>query len=363
MNYLAFFILFFTMLQLLVSLSNLFWGKFRFKSQTNPEIPVSVMIPARNEEKNIGNILNDLLKQDYTNIEIMVFDDQSDDRTAGMVDEFSKKDNRIVLMKSEGLPVGWIGKNYACHTMASVAKGTYYLFLDADVRISINLIKNTVLYAEKYKTGLLSLFPKQILLSPAEWITVPVMNYILLSLLPLVFVRKSSYVSLAAANGQFMLFDSHVYNKYRPHEKFRKNMVEDIQTARYLKRNKVSIACFAGNHSVMCRMYCSFKEAVSGFSKNIVTYFGNSFLLALLFWIFTSFGFLVIIFGLSFSVFLLYIVSLLTIRIIVSYISEQNVFRNLLYFIPQQLVMGIFIYKALINKLKKQYNWKERIIS
>ena len=68
-----------------------------------------------NEEKNIGICLGSLIKQDYGNIEILVLDDNSDDDTCRIIDEWSKKDNRIKYFKGEPLSCGWKGKSYACH--------------------------------------------------------------------------------------------------------------------------------------------------------------------------------------------------------------------------------------------------------
>ncbi|MFO7656059.1 MAG: glycosyltransferase family 2 protein [Bacteroidales bacterium] len=362
MNYLAYFILSFTGLQMLISLINLLWGKFTFAAAQPPEILVSVLIPARNEEKNIGNILNDLILHDYKNIEILVFDDQSADGTAGIAEEFSAKDKRVKLIRSDKLPEGWLGKNHACHSLSEKARGDYFLFLDADVRIGSDIIKNTVSFSVKHKLGLLSLFPKQIMLTPAEWSAVPVMNYILLSLLALVFVRKSKFSSLAAANGQFMLFNAPVYKKYLPHKTFKNNAVEDIIIARYLKQKRIKIACHTSPGAVKCRMYDNFHEAVNGFSKNVFCFFGGSFFLALVFWLITSFGFVVVLLALPSRLFFIHLILLLVTRIFVSITSEQNITKNLIYMLPQQLAMGKFIFRAFSNKINNNYTWKGRNI-
>ena len=361
----GYFILSFSLLQWLIALMNLISGKFTYKSKsrTEPEKLVSVLIPARNEERTIGNILKDLLLQEYSTIEIIVFDDMSDDRTAEIVSEISLTDRRIKLMRSAGLPAGWQGKNFACHTMSDTAAGNYLLFLDADVRIARDLIRNTISYAEKHQLALFSIFPQQIMLSIGEWSTVPSMNYILLTLLPLILVRKSTFSSLAAANGQFMLFRSDTYREHMPHSIFRGNRIEDIEIARYLKRRKLKIACLAGNTSIQCRMYQNYQEAINGFSKNVIGFFGNSFILAILFWLVTTFGFLIVLFTTPILFFLVLLGLIISVRIMVSMTSGQNILRNLLFIIPQQAAIGLFILKAFINSVKKQYKWKGRNIS
>src|SRR5690606_28081384 len=138
------------------------------------------------------------------------------------------------------LPKGWLGKNNACHNLAQHAKGKYLLFLDADVRVGDSIIKNTVSFTKKHKLGLLSIFPMQIMETLGEQSTVPNMNYILLSLLPLLLVRNTNFSSLAAANGQFMHFHAEIYPQTLPHQRMKNSKVEDIKIARFYKKNSIN---------------------------------------------------------------------------------------------------------------------------
>ncbi len=363
MNYLAWFILIFTLVQFLVAAANLIFSQRFPKINQKTNQLVSVLIPARNEEKNIKNLLTGLQIQDYKNIEIVVFNDQSTDNTANIVKGFAEIDKRIKLIDSNGLPDGWLGKNHACFSLAKQANGNYILFLDADVKIGNHIIQQTILFSEKHKLGLLSIFPMQIMKTLGEETTVPIMNFILLALLPLVLVRKTNFSSLAAANGQFMLFQSDIYRNIQPHEKMKNSKVEDIEIARYYKQNKIKVACLLGNSSITCRMYSGFSEAVYGFSKNIIQFFGGSFFTAVLFWLVTGFGFIAILFSFSTYIFLLYISGIILTRIFISIVSKQSVFRNLILAVPQQIIMGIIIIQAIVNTYKKQYSWKGRNIS
>ena len=359
---LAWIIFIFTILQLLTALTNLLFERNLAESDEVSQELVSVLIPARNEEKNIDNILNDLINQDYGNIEIIVFNDQSEDNTSQIVNRFVQSDKRISLIDSTGLPEGWLGKNYACHILSGDAKGEYLLFLDADVRVGNKLINNVVEFSKKHTTGLISIFPKQIIKSFGERITVPNMNFILVSLLPLILVRKMKFPSLAAANGQFMFFRREIYDSMAPHKMMKSNRIEDISIARTFKKNSVRVTCLLGDDSISCRMYHGFSDAVNGFSKNVIAFFGNSFLLASLFWLITTFGFLFILFCLSKVIFILYVIAYLLIRIIITIASRQNLFYNLLFIIPLQVSLGIFIYKAYINKHFRKFQWKGRNI-
>lgn len=363
MIYLAWFIFVFTIVQLLVAVSNLLFYQPLPGEQPSGNPLVSVLIPARNEEKNIGHLLADLQNQEYTNIEILVFNDESTDATEQIVKTNVAANKRLKLLSSDGLPDGWLGKNHACHKLAQKASGSWLLFLDADVRLKGNIIAQTVAFAEKKKVQLLSIFPRQIMKSWGEYTTVPNMNFILLSLLPLILVRKIKFPSIAAANGQFMLFQATAYKETQPHEKLKTSKVEDIQIARYFKRNKFTVACLTGNKNISCRMYSGFTDAVQGFSKNVIMFFGQSTLLAVAFWFITTFGFIFIYLTFPLQQFWIYLVNLLLIRIFISITSRQNILKNIALLIPQQITLGMFIYKAISNRFKKQYQWKGRNIS
>jgi len=363
MIYLAYFIFAFSCIQLIVVLTN-----FMFSQKLKPLVCnynglVSILIPARNEEKNIANLLHDLQKQEYQNIEIIVFNDLSSDNTEKIVSEFAQDDIRIKLINSTGLPEGWLGKNFACHKLSENAKGKYFLFIDADVRLKNGIIFNSVALVEKHNIGLLSIFPKQRMLSLGERLTVPNMNYILLSLLPLGLVLKSKFKSLAAANGQFMLFNSVNYLETSPHKVFKNNKVEDIAIARYFKQKKIPIACLTGDDTIECRMYSGFNEAVGGFAKNVISFFGNSFIMAIIFWLITTFGFIVVFIKLNTVFFYIFFIIMLNSRIVISIISKQNILLNILLALPQQLSLGLFVYKSIFYHFKNQFIWKGRSIS
>lgn len=362
MIYIAVFIIAFSVLQLIVSLINLIVSpSVKTPHPENREL-ISVMIPARNEENNILNIISDLQHQTYKNLEIIVFDDQSTDKTAELVSHMVRYDSRIRLISSNYLPQNWLGKNYACHQMSLEAKGEYLLFIDADVRLEEYAISNSFHYFSENKINLLSVFPKQMMLSSGEKMTVPLMNYILLTLLPLFLVLKSKFPSLSAANGQFMMFDTMTYRHELPHELMKSEKVEDIKIARYYKMKSYRAACIAANDQISCRMYNSYDDALNGFSKNIIMFFGNSIVVSVLFWLVTTFGFIFVLAELPLNYFIYLILVLISTRIIVSLKSGQHIISNIIYMIPQQINLITMIIKSKKNEVQGNYEWKGRKI-
>lgn len=361
MEHLAYIVLGFTALQWVIALSNML---FRQKLASGPPSSslVSVLIPARNEAHNLPHLLNDLAAQDFERMEILVFDDQSDDDTPRITERFAEFDTRVKLIRSEGLPEGWLGKNHACHQLAKQAKGSYLLFVDADVRLGVDAVRKAVSTAERYSLGLLSIFPTQHMKSFGERVTVPIMNYALLTLLPLIWVRKSPFVSHSAANGQFMLFNADAYRTYWPHWKMKTKKAEDVAIARFFKRHHEKVAAMLGDTNIACRMYLGYHQATQGFSKNVVSFFGNSFALAFLFWIITSFGIVPVAYSFNTLISTVYLLSVVSIRIMVSIASRQSTVKNTLLLVIQQLVIGHLILLSIKYKLNKGYKWKGRNI-
>ncbi len=358
-------------LRLIVALTNFLFSIMRTRKELDEEALVSVLIPARNEEKNIGNLLDKLYEQNYQNLEIIVLDDNSEDRTAAITRGKMKRDERIHLIGNDHVPVGWSGKNNACHLLSQNASGSYFLFLDADISIKKNIISEMVQYMKLKNLVLVSIFPKQLMKSFGERVTVPNMNWILLSLLPMCMVQLSKRPSLAAANGQFMLFDAEVYRKIKPHEMVKSSLVEDIEMMRKIKKlrpeenrrrslkNRYRTAVLTGDKRIECKMYNGFSEAVHGFSKNTLHYFGNSLIWTFIFIFLTG---PVIIFTLLYSLklTLVYLIAGILIRILISLTSKQNMIYNILLAPLQQLSFYLMVYKAVKIKFAGSYTWKGR---
>jgi len=360
---LSYIVIGFTLVRLLVALANLAGRQWLRDRATSGEPFVSVLIPARDEEKNIGNILNDLIIHDYKNLEIIVYDDLSTDNTHTIALDFAEKDTRVKVIKGEKLPHGWLGKNHGCFQLASHASGEYLLFLDADVSVGNGLIKNGVAAIENYRVDLLSIFPRQEMNSLAEWLIVPIMNWILVSLLPLALVRRSSWVSFSAANGQFMLFRGEVYRKEQFHSALRNKNVEDIEISQLMKRKGYRVQTILGNYQIRCRMYHSFNEAVKGISRSVFSFFGGNIAVAFLFGLITTFGIVPVILTSSSTLVFFYLGIVIILRVSVSLASRQNIIANLFLAPFQQIVLLYVLAVAFAGRLTRSTQWKGRNIS
>ena len=236
-----------------------------------PENPpaLSLLVPARNEEENIAACLDSLSAIDYPAFEIIVLDDCSEDSTGEIAASFSERHDNLKVIRGDDLPPGWLGKNHACHhRLSREASHDLLLFIDADVRLSPGAVTAAVTMMRRYKTGLLSCFPRQRLRTPGEHLIVPVMNWFLLTMLSLPLVYLKNWRPFVAANGQFMLFDRKTYRAIGGHKAVAAEVVEDMELARRVKDQNIPMMTALGGREVSCLMYRGFGEALAGFSKN-----------------------------------------------------------------------------------------------
>lgn len=357
---LASLVLVFTVAQLIVVSVNLWCREELPVDGTGKPESVSVLIPARNEASRIGRLLSDLVALKDRPAEVIVCDDHSSDGTAEIVEWFSDRYSFVRCIRSSPLPEGWLGKNFACWQLARQATGKYLLFLDADVRIGNGCILRAVSFAEECSLDLLSVFPKQTFTGLGDRMVVPIMNYILLTLLPLIAVRKvEGYASLSAANGQFMLFREKEYRELQPHYEVRGSRAEDIAIAAYFKKMHRKVGCLTGDETIRCCMYSDFRGAVEGFSRNIRSFFGNSLLLAFLFWVTTTFGFVFVWLAFPWPVFAVYIFIFLLIRVFTMLVSRQGVTEGVVLCLFQQISCGCILFRS---AFQKHIRWKGRIV-
>lgn len=354
-------ILLLTFLRLTVALINMLSRPYlpHTRNQYGVLPSLSVLIPVRNEEKNIGNLLQALAALPFENAEILVYDDASTDGTAAIIREFAGRDGRVRLLTGSELPDGWTGKNRACHNLAEAAGADYLLFLDADVTVGDDLLRRAVAYAQDHDLALLSMFPEQEMKTPGEKIVVPFMFRVLLSLLPLFLVRRCRWTSFSAANGQMMLFRGEAYRKYRFHESVKEKLAEDIEIMKAVKKLRLRGETLVGRGEIRCRMYSGYKEGVNGFSRNIFTMFGNSWIFFLLFSL-TGLGGWIILLLLQWYFLLTYILMVISLNAMIAVTSGQKVAENLRWLMPGIAAFYHISCLAVARKINRSYEWKGR---
>ena len=260
---------------------------------------VSVLVPARNEERQIRDCLESLVAQEPPVREIILLDDGSSDATAAIAAELGFREVegcRLRLLRGEELPGGWVGKNWACHQLSLAANpgNGHLLFTDADTIHSSRCVRAAMEHAVGTCTSLLSLWPRQVTGTWSEKLVIP-LGYLLfmtfhpfslltwLQLSPERVTRwgfsRKHLASMGAANGQFLLFRRDVYHRLGGHEALRDHLVEDIAFGRKVAARTgegMRLVNADGINLLRCRMYSGFGELWQGFSKNLRPVFEES---------------------------------------------------------------------------------------
>lgn len=255
----------------LVSIFNYFtFAKVKRVLDTHSLLPfVSILVPARNEERCIRECIESLANQIYPNYEIIILNDDSSDNTPLILEELQSLYPQLVsVIHSHQLPDSWIGKSHACHVLSRYANGEYLLFTDADTVHSPYALNSLVQSAQEMQADLLTAIPYQTLTSIWEHLMVPFMHVLYHGYLPNSFIYTKKNPSLVAANGQIMLFHSDAYDAIGGHESVRNSMVEDIDIARKIKESGAKIVLANATSLVSCSMYTGFEDVFKGFSKN-----------------------------------------------------------------------------------------------
>lgn len=288
-----FWILVFSLLFLIATSTVLIRNRFELTAiksesyENDIEPKISVCIPARNEENNIGTLLKSLFNQKYSNYDIHLLDDQSTDQTADIVQSFLIDFPRLKLHKGLEKPPDWLGKPWACHQLSELSDGEYLLFLDADTVVEPSLIENTVAAFNKHQVQMVTVWPRQIVLTFWEKSVIPLIYYTLVTLLPSIYCyRKPRWIpnflspffksAFAAACGQCIAFERKAYQMIGGHQSVRDKVVEDVELAKQVKKCDFRMRMFHGIGAISCRMYNNESEIFAGFRKNFFAGFNHS---------------------------------------------------------------------------------------
>ncbi len=218
---------------------------------------ISILIPARNEEKNIERILNSVKNLDYENYEVLIYDDLSEDRTYEIAKSFESE--KIKVIKGFDKPKDWVGKNFALYNLVKFSSGEILLFLDADVEIKDKEILKKI--SENINDSVITGFGK-----------FDGYGKFILSIVPYIFSIIPINLGL---NGQFWAIKKDIYLKYNPHLLFKNEILEDVKIGNYLKMKGINVKFYDLKDVFNVKMYNNFNELLEGLTKNSYRMFGK----------------------------------------------------------------------------------------
>jgi glycosyltransferase involved in cell wall biosynthesis len=238
---------------------------------------VSVLLPVRDEAHRLRPCLDSLLEQiRVPELEILVADDGSRDGTSELVRAIAGDDPRVRLLTAGDLPAGWLGKPHACQLLADAARGSVLVFVDADVRLAPHAIAAAVDLLRAGDLQLVSPYPRQIAVTPAERLVQPLLQWSWLTTLPLRTAERSARPSLSAANGQFLVVDARAYRAAGGHAAIRACVLDDVALVRAVKATGGRGGVVDGTALASCRMYEDWAALRDGYTKSLWSAFGSA---------------------------------------------------------------------------------------
>lgn len=238
---------------------------------------ISVIVPARNEARNIRRCLVALDSQTYPNLEVIVVDDRSTDKTPDILSEFVADAQSLThggetpslrIVKGRELPAGWAGKPHALDQGYAVSQGEWLCFIDADTFASPHLITSTFNAAVSFQADMLSILTYQELKTFWERVILPTIFTALSVGFPAERVNDPQKPD-AIANGQFILIPRAVYQAVGGHKAVHDEIAEDRALAALVKGSGYRLVIGDGRDLARTRMYTSLPEIWEGWTKNI----------------------------------------------------------------------------------------------
>jgi len=231
---------------------------------------VSVVVPARDERRNIASCVQSILAGRYRNTEVVVVDDRSTDGTADVVRGIARGDERLTLIENPPLPDGWFGKPWACATGATSARGDFICFTDADARHGPDLVARAVNAMNTRQLDMLSVAGHQELGSFWERVVQPHVFWMIASRYGgTETVNRSKRAKDKIANGQCIFVRRSAYASIGGHEAVRDQVAEDVALAQRLFAAGKRTELILGRDELTTRMYTSLREIMAGWRKNI----------------------------------------------------------------------------------------------
>ena len=334
---------------------------------------VSILIPARNEEKIIQNTIKMFQLLDYPEYEVIILDDCSTDKTYEVALSASKYDPKIQVHSGLPLPPDWLGKNWACHQLSNIAKGELFIFTDADTIWKPDTLKAIIHLMQIHQADMMSVFPTQLTVTFTERMVIPLLTFSILAYLPDLLVRYTHHPAFAAANGQCLVFKKYAYMKINGHFAVRNMVLEDMNLAWNLKRKGLKLVIALGNQILRARMYENWQQVRNGFTKNILAGYGNSIFLLILSTIFhwslflaPWVGFLICLLLPESSYWLTFFLAILTIGILIRLLTNATAKQNIFDGIGMPIsviLMTIIAFEAIYLKaINKPSVWKGRAV-
>lgn len=327
---------------------------------------LSVMVPMRNEERNVKSLVASLKNSTYPNIEFIILNDQSTDRTQQLLEKEIGGDSRFTLLQGVDMPAGWVGKVHACHQLQQAAAGELLMFVDADISFKPQAFEQSIALMQQKRAKALSGFPAFEVAPFVSKLLVPMQHFVVFFHLPLALANYASFPAATAAHGAWMLFDRRIYEEIGGHQSVRNSLVEDVHISREIKKAGHRMLLANITESVSSKMYDTNKEVWEGFLKNSYTGIGRSPVMAFLLTLFYVFFYTVPFFLAVLSIFMrepLFFLPYVLISLQQLYVmirTRQNPLLSFLVPLQAGAMIAVLLHAMHKSRSKQSYSWKGR---
>lgn len=230
---------------------------------------VSLLIPARDEEATIAASVESALASTGVELEVVVLDDHSSDRTREIAEEIARRDPRLRIEPAPSLPPRWSGKQHACQVLSAKARHPLLVFMDSDVRLAPDALARIAHYIARKDLALASGFPRERTGSFFEALIIPFIHVLLIGYLPFPAMRSfSASVAFAAGCGQLMAARREDYERAGGHAAIRESRHDGLTLPRAFRKAGLTTDIFDATDTAVCRMYSGWREVWDGFTKN-----------------------------------------------------------------------------------------------
>jgi cellulose synthase/poly-beta-1,6-N-acetylglucosamine synthase-like glycosyltransferase len=242
---------------------------------------VSIVVAARNEERDIRAAVASFLAQSYHDVELIVVDDRSSDRTGAILDAMAAKTDRLIVEHITELPPGWLGKNHALHRGAARATGDVLLFVDGDVMLERSAVARAVRIFDEPGADHVVVSPHMDLPSAGVQLVVGYFltwGVVATRIWSVEDKRSNAFIGV----GAFNMVRTSAYREVGGHTRIQMRPDDDLMLGKILKQNGGQPRVRFGQDMVSVEWYRSLGEALIGFRKNAYAALHYSFPLFLI---------------------------------------------------------------------------------
>ena len=228
---------------------------------------VSIIVAARNEQRNIRDAITSLLNLTYPNYELIVVDDRSEDDTGKILEELATETSRLKVIHIEDLPPGWLGKNHALWVGSQNASGELLLFTDADIFMESTVLSRAVNFMDENRLDHLAATPSMSM--PTTFLGMFGAAFIVIfSLFARPWKARDPKSRFHIGIGAFNMVKTEVYRKVGGHETIRLRPDDDIKLGKIIKRAGFRQDAAYAPEFLVVEWYTSIGDVIRGLEKN-----------------------------------------------------------------------------------------------